>query len=404
MDIKKIKAYLDTLPDTIDEHTDPPLGIEGIDFLDGLSEICAYWLIEQTCEENKKLLFQVLENHWLNKSYHLKNPLHYAAYRGHLPAVKAFKAMGFKSSAENEGCTALHYAAFSGNCTLIALLIEQHDLDPLALDEQGNTVLAWAEKGKQEKAIDLCGDKERLSAMRQRYLDERTAVVNVMPDITPQSIQNIIAEYALATDFDHTTRRISNKFVSLQDEEEDISQFWSFRLRCVIAFALIGGLTFAVGIAIMMLTPIFSPTIVILSLFDTVVSLLSIYAGVKHRPEAHQPLATEPTYHYASLRTMKKWADHNQNQGNELYRTLDLGFLSQYQSLQSGVMILLGAFLILLALLDPLAFPALLPLAISTTALGVTRGLLTLYSLYKVDQQNHLIQECHDEIAAMPVY
>jgi ankyrin repeat protein len=102
---------------------------------------------------------------------HLENALIYAARNGEHEAVIWLLDRGARINVcppgFHNGPSALHFAAWNGDLSLIKLLLER-GADPTLKDGKwGETVVEWAEGNKQHDAVGLLGSPSQVTEVRQ---------------------------------------------------------------------------------------------------------------------------------------------------------------------------------------------------------------------------------------------
>lgn len=143
-----------------------------------------------------------------SKSGDLNGAWRMAARGGCIEMVQYLIRLGFDvHEREKYGRTVLHEAASSGNCELIALLIEKYGLNPNVNDKKNyDQLLSEAKAAEQRRAsrknykgnpVEFCTNKEGLNQYYANYLASFIAPATTIPAVGfPPGVDDLIAGYA----------------------------------------------------------------------------------------------------------------------------------------------------------------------------------------------------------------
>jgi len=352
-------------------------------------------------------LADALKTLWLEKGYEM-NPINFAAHLGLMDMVKALRTLGFNAAEkDSKGCTALHHAAFSGDCDLIALLIRQHGLNPKDQDNLGETVLDWAKKGGQTKAISFCTQMDNLVLLQKQYAEHIKKIAQDLqkaaPLPLPTDINAMIASYLAPSDKEHTKLRLLERIQKIQDQEDLIQSYDNFHLACLIAWACAGSMFFAIGVTAMIMAPLLSviPIAVMVSLLgaaNLIGSICSFIIDEHPKRYGEEPINDDfatLSAHASNFNEYNNFVIHK-DWGGDIKSLMTIGVS------HSGGLLFLGLVMLTLSCIFPLGIVPLYFGLTTSIAATTTLGLTTL-GLFKNDK-SEAYDKMQEEINAIPGY
>jgi len=364
--------------------------------------------LSQLSPDVQNSLASALNTLWLEKGYSM-NALHFAAYLGKINEVKALKTLGFDTEARDaKGCSALHYAAFSGNCALMRLLITQHGLNPKEQDKTGATVLDWANKGGNPETILFSTEMETLLLLQKQYGEDIKKIKKDLQNAAPLPllgpITSVIAGYLAPSDNEYSKIRLLEKIQKIKEQEDIVQDYYNFRLRCLITWALAGSMVFAIGVTAMVLAPFMTviPIAVMVSILGCMNLIAAIYAlAINKHPERFNELPVDE-----QLYTLESHGQHfNEHNYNSLFENkgVDLPGLVLLGVNHGGGLLFLGLVMLTLCYVFPVG---LVPFyfGLSTTAVGGAALALLGLGIYKYENKMQAYDDTQKEIDDIPSY
>ena len=160
--------------------------------------------------------------------------LHYAAYKGNMDLFDLLIKNGASVEAvTNLGKNVLHMAAEGNQPSMIIYLISQHGQDILSVDENGSTPLHWACYSGSEESVNFliylnakidAQDKEKLTPLHLAALGGKEKIVlRLLQKNADKSLSNAKGELAI----DLAKKKNHTKIVQLLEDDDDYNPLCS---------------------------------------------------------------------------------------------------------------------------------------------------------------------------------